>query len=112
MMLPGRASKERVGIIFTDDRTIARLAGDFRGSPYPTDVLTFPYDDDPELIGEIVISLDTAKRQAAKRSVQLWQELLLLAVHGLLHINGQRDETRKDWCEMRKREFETLVRIL
>ncbi len=111
-MLPGRISKRRAGIILTDDRTIARLAGEFLGSPYPTDVLAFPYEDDPELIGEIAISLDTARRQAAERGVPLEQELLLLVVHGLLHISGQSDKSKQDWCEMRVKEFEMLVKIL
>jgi probable rRNA maturation factor len=108
----GSRSQKRAGIIFTTDDAISKLARKFRGSPGPTDVLAFVYDDDPQLAGEIVISLDTAKRQSAERSVPLEHELLLLSVHGLLHISGQGDETRKEWCEMRVREFETMVRIL
>ncbi|MFH1829743.1 MAG: rRNA maturation RNase YbeY [Pseudomonadota bacterium] len=112
MRLPGNVSKKHVGIIFTDDRTISKLAGEFRASPYPTDVLAFSYEDDPRLMGEVVISLDTAKRQAIERGVLLEQELLLLSVHGLLHIYGYGDETRKDWYEMKVKEFEMMVRIL
>jgi len=102
----------RADIILTDDRTMARLAGRFRGSPRTTDVLAFAYDDDPSLVGEVVISLDAARRQARERGVQLSDEITLLCVHGLWHIGGVGDETERDWREMRKREFETLVRIL
>ena len=56
--LSGPRSPRRAQIILTDDRTIADLAGRFRGSPYPTDGLAFTYEDDPELVGEVVISLD------------------------------------------------------
>lgn len=107
----GRASR-RAQIILTDDRTIADLAGRFRGSPHPTDVLAFHYEDDPDLAGEVVISLDAAKRQAAERGVDLAEELKLLCIHGLWHISGIGDETKADWREMRMREFETLVRVL
>ncbi len=109
-----RFGKERgrAEIILTDDGTMARLAGRFRGSPRPTDVLAFAYDDEPGLAGEIVISLDTARRQARERGVALSDELTLLCVHGLWHVEGVGDETERDWREMRKREFETLVRIL
>lgn len=111
----GRISKNGgrpADIIFTDDANIAELAGRFRGSPYPTDVLAFPYDDDPALAGEVVVSLDTAKRQAKERGVDLTDELILLCVHGLLHIAGHRDETEKEWKGMRMMEFETLMRVL
>lgn len=102
----------RAEIILTDDGTMADLAGRYRGSPYPTDVLAFPYEDDPELAGEIVISLDAARRQAAERGVDLVCELTLLCIHGLWHIGGIGDETEHDWREMRTKEFETLVKIL
>ena len=110
--LSAKSSKRRADVILTDDATIAALAGRFRNSPYPTDVLAFPYEGDPELLGEIVISLDTAKRQARERGVELWQELLLLCVHGLWHINGIGDENSSDWREMRTKESETMAEIL
>lgn len=105
------APKKMVGVVFVDDKYISKLAGQFRNSPHPTDVLTFYYGED-DLLGEVVISLDTASRQAKSRSLSLFIELLLLSVHGFLHLSGQGDEKLKDWCEMRKKEFETMMRIL
>lgn len=110
--IAGDRSSRLAQIILTDDRTIADLAGRFRRSPHPTDVLAFTYDDDPKLAGEIVISLDTARRQARERGVDLADELKLLCIHGLWHIAGIGDETEADWREMRAREFETLVKVL
>ena len=101
----------RVDIVFVDDPTIAGLAGRYRGSPRPTDVLAFCYDE-PDLAGEIAISLDTARRQARERGVPLAHELILLCVHGLLHIGGFDDETVPEWCAMKRAEFETVMRIL
>ncbi len=102
----------RADITLIDDVTIAELAGKFRGSPHPTDVLAFVYDDDPSLSGEVVISLDTAKRQAEERGVSMADELTLLCVHGLLHVRGVGDEGEAEWRRMRTAEFETLMRIL
>jgi probable rRNA maturation factor len=109
---PGRAGDRIVPIAFVSDREMKRLAGRWRGSPFATDVLAFPYRNDPELAGEVIISLDTAKRQARERGVPLVQELALLIIHGLLHVGGQGDETRQDWRRMRVLEFERLVRGL
>lgn len=105
-----------VDIIFIDDGEIAKLAGRYRKSPYPTDVLAFAgkagFPLVGSLAGEIAISLDTAGSQARERGIEIEEELILLCVHGLFHIEGQRDETHKDWCAMRIKEFEALVRIL
>lgn len=100
-----------VDIAFVTDRKIAALAGEFRGSPRSTDVLSFTYNE-ADLTGEIAISLDTAKWQAARRKVPLMHEVILLCVHGLLHIEGFDDESYDDFCEMKKKEFEALMRIL
>jgi probable rRNA maturation factor len=114
-----RRGFERIDIILTDDRTISELAGRYRGRKGPTDVLSFSY---PPCVGkgrakgaglaEIVISVDAARRQAAERGSALEDEILLLAVHGMLHAAGQGDEGPKDWAMMRKHEFETMMRIL
>ncbi len=109
---PARGVSSRVDIVLVDDRAISRMAGKYRASPYPTDVLAFCYDDDPLLAGEIAVSIDTARRQAALRRVPLEEELTLLCIHGLLHVGGHDDETKRDWCAMRIAEFETLVRVL
>lgn len=100
-----------IDIAFVTDRKIAAFAGKFRGSPYSTDVLSFAYNE-ADLTGEIAISLDTAKRQALKRRVPLMHEVILLCVHGLLHIEGFDDESYDDFCEMKKKEFEAMMRIL
>lgn len=75
-------------------------------------MLAFEYTGDPSLAGEVAVSLDAAKRQARERSAPLSDELLLLCVHGLLHVSGQGDESPADWRRMRTAEFETLARIL
>lgn len=78
-----------VALRITDDATIHVLNRDWRGKDKPTDVLAFAQREaaaaDASLLGDIVISLDTAKRQA-KRG--LYAELVHLASHGLCHLLG------------------------
>jgi len=101
-----------LGLSLVGDAEIAALNADWRGKPGPTDVLAFAAQDDdldgappmplpswdpedgdaadaePLELGDIVISLDTAARQAAEHGHGLEQELLFLASHGLLHLLG------------------------
>ena len=113
LFFPLARRRLRVEVVFIDDGTIAKLAGRFRGSYRATDVLAFDYGPEPDgLAGEILISLDTARRQARERRVTLEWELVLLVVHGLLHLGGQGDGTYRGLCQMRKGEFEALMRIL
>ncbi|MFH0799775.1 MAG: rRNA maturation RNase YbeY [Pseudomonadota bacterium] len=104
-----------VSIVFIDDRSIAALAGRFREEGRATDVLAFDYTPDAQkgsLSGEIFISLDTALRQARERAMPVEKELILLSVHGLLHLSGLGDETRSEWRAMRRAEFETMMQIV
>ena len=86
-----------VGVLVCDDATIRSLNRRFRGQDRPTDVLSFPSDfASPEggsYFGDVAISLDTARVQAASRGVPLLRELELLLLHGLLHLAGHDHET-------------------
>jgi probable rRNA maturation factor len=82
-----------LSILLAGEETITSLNASFRGIPRPTDVLSFSaniVDPETELfhLGDIVISLPHAARQAAARRATLETEVLLLAVHGTLHLLG------------------------
>ena len=94
-----------LGLSLVGDAEIAELNSDWRDKPGPTDVLAFAAqdessdgappmpmpggeDDEPLELGDIVISLETAARQAPEHEHSLSQELLFLATHGLLHLLG------------------------
>jgi probable rRNA maturation factor len=100
LVLPGRD----VTVALVDDATIARLHERFLGVPGPTDVLSFPH-------GEIVVSGDTARREARARGVEPLHELLLYVVHGALHLAGYRDKKAKDRKAMRAAERRILGRL-
>lgn len=83
-----------LSILICDDATIHQLNRDHRGKDRPTDVLAFAMREGPALqgpstlLGDVVISLPTALRQARARRRSLWDEVTLLLAHGLLHLLG------------------------
>ncbi len=85
----------QISLAFVDEPTAQALNNQFAGNDYATDVLSFPYYDDEsgvptseDVIGEIVICLPVAVRQAAEHGSTLLSELTLLFVHGTLHLLG------------------------
>ncbi len=86
----GRGRAE-LSVMLCDDAFIQGLNLQWRAKDAPTDVLSFPMDDD-EVLGDVVISLDTATRQAAALGHDLHTELRVLLVHGLLHLLGHDHE--------------------
>jgi probable rRNA maturation factor len=90
-----------LSILLTDDAYIRTLNRDHRGKDRPTDVLAFPQEEETEaeaelpgaaaegeLLGDVVISLDTAERQARSRRRALLDEVSFLLAHGILHLVG------------------------
>jgi len=67
----------------------------------------------PQLLGDIVISVETAEKQAQKRKGSLYNELSTLLIHGTLHLLGYDHElSKKDEKEMRKKETEIFNKII
>ena len=80
-------------VTFVDEADIADLNAEYLGKHGPTDVLSFPLDDDgldgvPSLLGDIVVCPVVAARQFADHAGTLDDELALLVVHGILHVLG------------------------
>jgi len=73
-----------VEISLLDDQTIAAIHADFLDDPTPTDVITFHH-------GEILVSVETAAREAAARQEPALRETALYIIHGLLHLHGHTD---------------------
>jgi probable rRNA maturation factor len=93
----GTAVAAEVSIVLSDDATIAGLNRSFRQLDGPTNVLAFPADDGasddagsdsraPRLLGDIIIALETAAREAADQDKTLADHLRHLVVHGMLHL--------------------------
>jgi probable rRNA maturation factor len=112
-----------VSVLLTDDETIQELNHDYRGYDKPTDVLSFAQRDKHpdegdhfshlvgfELLGDVVISVETARRQADTHVITLDDELALLVTHGILHLLGYEDETQEGMEAMEARERALGVR--
>ncbi len=89
-----------VSIVIVDDEEIQKLNRDYRGKDTPTDVLSFPLQEGDfvvsegdNLLGDIVISLETALRQAEDYGHSLEREVGFLTAHGMLHLLGYSHET-------------------
>ena len=99
-----------LAIVFAGDALLRRLNRDFRGKDKPTDVLSFPSQDKDMGLGDIIISVDTARVNAARFGRTLDRELEVLALHGLLHVLGYDHET--DNGEMEALEKRLRARLL
>lgn len=83
-----------LSVLLCDDATIQELNRDYRGKDRPTDVLAFAMQEGegtgvaPDLLGDVVISLDTARRQAPAHGRTIAGEVTFLLAHGLLHLLG------------------------
>ena len=102
-----------LNVIFVDDKYIRSLNKAYRKKDEPTDVLSFsletPDIQKTQLVGEIYISVPTAKRQAKKHNHSLQDELNKLFVHGFLHIFGYDHNTDKGYKEMSVLENKILI---
>ncbi len=118
----GRAGAE-AGITLADDSYLQELNREYRGIDGPTDVLSFAlretepdepaYDEcGPDLLGDVIISMEKAVAQAEEYRHSLRRELAYLAVHGLLHLLGHDHGQAEDARRMRAAEEEILTACL
>lgn len=113
-------TKKDIDLILVDNVTIQEYNHQYRDKNEPTDVLSFPIDDDmPHApLGSIVISLEYANNVATKLSHGLNDEISLLLIHGILHLlgydhevdNGEMREKEKEWIEYFKLPSSLITR--
>lgn len=92
-----------VTVVLTTDRAIRALNRKYRGNDRPTDVLSFDIGhglDAGEPFGDVVISVETARRQAREYDAPLQTELVRLLVHGTLHLCGYDHQERREAAKM------------
>lgn len=107
-----------ISILLTDDEEIHTLNREYRGIDRPTDVLSFSQIEGEPVIsegdfvqlGDIAISVETARRQAEEKNRTLEDELELLVVHGVLHLLGYDDQTDEQAELMEERQAAILGR--
>jgi len=96
---------EAITLILCSDYAIRKLNRQYRKIDRATDVLSFPFGD-PDLLGEIYISLQRAKIQAKRYGLTYNEELKRLFIHGLLHLAGYDHHKKADRAAMEAKEEE------
>ncbi|NJP36491.1 rRNA maturation RNase YbeY [Alkalicoccus luteus] len=105
-----------LSVTFTGDAQIRKLNREFRNKDTATDVLSFPMEEEaaffpeemPLMLGDIIISVDTAVRQAEEYGHSLEREICFLAVHGFLHLNGYVHDTEQAEQQMIEKQKDIL----
>ena len=97
-----------INIIITGDNVVKELNNNFLKHNYYTDVITFDYNKENIVNGEIYISLDRVRKNSINYKVSLKDEVLRVMFHGILHLCGYKDERMKEKKEMRAKEDEWL----
>jgi len=112
------ANKE-ISITFVDNETIQRINKQYLSKDRPTNVISFSLQEgefgniNPEILGDVIISVDTAYQDAKKGNLSFDEEILFLIIHGLLHLLGYNHEntSKVNSLKMKKKEKE-LFRLL
>jgi probable rRNA maturation factor len=114
--LPGEIE---ISVLFTDNEGIRQLNREYRGIDTPTDVLSFPLSTPEELaqapeetevlLGDVVISVETAREQARQQGHSIKRESALLLTHGLLHLLGYDHGSEEERERMRQMESEVVA---
>ena len=81
-----------IGYLFVDDEKILEVNNEYLGHDYYTDIITFDYDEDDIINGDLVISLDTVKSNAELFGKPYEEELFRVIIHGILHLCGINDK--------------------
>ena len=101
-----------IGIRVTNDQSIRDLNSRHLNHDYETDVISFSYDCRGNgITGELVVSVDTARRRASELGWNEGDELLLYVVHGVLHLTGMDDQEPNDRAQMRRLEREVMLSL-
>ena len=98
----------RLSIVFVDDAEISVFNERYLKHTGPTDVLSFPISSKE---GEIIISAETALREATERKIDVQGEILLYAFHGILHLLGYDDHSDEEYQEMHAIERKLLEQL-
>jgi probable rRNA maturation factor len=112
---------KEISLLFVDDDEIRKINFCYLNRNYPTNVISFSLSEgefgniNPNILGDIVISVETAKRDAEEAGIHLYEELDFLMVHGILHLIGYDHENASGneivKMEQKERELFNILRL-
>ncbi len=97
---------------FVSDESLLKINIEYLKHNTYTDIITFNYNEDKKVSGDIFISVDRLKENAKKFEVSFEDELHRVIIHGVLHLCGYKDKTKADSELMRKKENQSLKNLL
>jgi rRNA maturation RNase YbeY len=97
-----------ISYLFSNDDYVLEANQQYLHHDYLTDILTFDYCEGNILQGDIIISIDRIKDNAKRFGVSMENELLRVIIHGILHLCGYKDKTKKEAAIMHSKEDEYL----
>src|SRR5437868_11938938 len=86
----------QLNYIFTSDGALLKINVEYLKHNTYTDIITFNYNEDKKISGDIFISIDRVKENAKKFDVNFEEELYRVMIHGVLHLCGYKDKTKTD----------------
>ncbi len=107
-----------LSILIVDDDQMAELNETYLGRSGPTNVMAFPMREGPfadinsNLLGDVVISLDTACREAEAEGIKKEERIEQLLVHGILHLSGFDHENSEEDAQAMREKEEELLKLL
>jgi len=107
-----------LSILITDDKHIEELNRKYLQRTGPTNVISFSLQEgefsniNPQILGDVVISYDTALREAAQANMSFDERLYYLLIHGILHILGYDHENNEHDAEIMEKKTEELLNIV
>ena len=107
----GKTLKD-LSLVFTDDDYLLEVNKQYLNHDYFTDVITFDYSSFPEVSGDVMISLDRVKDNAATLNQSFELEFYRVVFHGVLHLCGYKDKTDADAAVMRSKEYFYINRFV
>jgi len=109
-----RLPLREMSLALVGDARMGDLHHQFMDIREPTDVLTFPIDEDDDgavTSGEVVVCVPEARRQAKLRTIPVRLELLLYSIHGMLHLLGYDDRIARDFHTMHRTEDDIMTKL-
>lgn len=102
---------ENINIVFTTDEKLLEVNNEFLKHDFYTDIITFDYSEKNALSGDLMISIDRVKENAKDLNVVFLTELHRVIIHGVLHLCGYKDKSKKDEATMRIMENKYLAKL-